>query len=209
MRQLFDTVHAHLGLPHVDCFCGSVLLPCMSDFPFGMISVRPENIVPSCLDVGLLAMNWFGSSDSILFAFILERDLEWIQKYDWWSSLQHWRCTTGVYAQALLLASLTYCAFDGSVFPLRCLPILFVFVSQKVRAMPCADVCSCPPCPWVQPASGHVLCFRFGVLIPGGRGLTLGLEFGIHSGSWIQSPVGTKGPWYFKVFLSNYPTWHS
>lgn len=66
MRQLFDTVHAHLGLPHVDWFCGSVLLPCMSDFPFGMISVRPENIVPSCLDVGLLAMNWFCSSDSVL-----------------------------------------------------------------------------------------------------------------------------------------------
>ena len=49
--------------------------------------------------------------------------------------------------------------------------------------MPCLDVYSRPPCPWVQPASGHVLCVRFGVLTPGGRGLTLGLEFGIHSGS--------------------------
>ena len=47
-------------------FYSSIPLSCMSDFPFGMISVRPENTVPSCLDVGLLAMNWFCSSDSIL-----------------------------------------------------------------------------------------------------------------------------------------------
>ena len=61
---LFDTVDAHLL--HVDFFCGSFRLSCMPDFPFGMISVWPENTVPLCLDVGLLVMNWFCSSDSIL-----------------------------------------------------------------------------------------------------------------------------------------------
>lgn len=38
-------------------FCGFFLLSCMSDFPFGIISLWPENTVQSCLGVGLLVLN--------------------------------------------------------------------------------------------------------------------------------------------------------
>ena len=69
----------------------------------------------------------------------------------------------------------------GSLYLLKA--ILFVSVFQKVGTMPCLHVYLRPPCPRVQPASGHVLCFRFGVLTPWGQRADSGM------GVWYPQQV--------------------
>lgn len=170
-------------------FCGSFHLSCMPDFPFGMISVWPENTVPPCLDVGLLVMNWFCSSDSILI-FCLHPWKGFRVNTEVWLVIffSVLKIHIDFYPQALLWGSLIHCAFEGKCLFFPSLlyllkAILFVSVFQKVSTMPCLRVYSRPPCPRVQPGSGHVLCLRFGVLTPWGQRADSGM------GVWYPQQV--------------------